>query len=87
VSIQNSAVGVSSFLKISWVDAAEETNTKIIGNKGQGVLPVPNVYNGWVQELPIAYKAQLTKAQRNPIGSLPGRNPHDDHDDDHDDDK
>jgi hypothetical protein len=60
---------------------------KIIGNKGQGgqgVLPVPNVYNGWVQELPIAYKAQLTKAQRNPIGPLPGPNPHDDHDDDHD---
>ena len=46
---------------------------RIIGNKGQGgqgVLPVPNVYNGWVQQLPIAYKAQLTKAQRNPIGPL-----------------
>lgn len=53
---------------------------KIIGNKGQGgqgVLPVPNVYNGWVQELPIGYKAQLTRAQRNPIGPLPGHNPHD----------
>jgi len=53
---------------------------KIIGNKGQGgqgILPVPNVYNGWVQELPIGYKAQLTRAQRNPIGPLPGRNPHD----------
>ena len=63
---------------------------KIIGNKGQGgqgVLPVPNVYNGWVQELPIAYKAQLTKAQRNPIGPLPGRNSHDDHDDDLDHDR
>ena len=55
---------------------------KIVGNKGfgaQGVTPVPNVYNGWVQELPIGYKAQLTRAQRNPIGSLPGHNPHDDH--------
>ena len=53
---------------------------KIIGNRGmgsQGVTPVPNVYNGWVQELPIAYKAQLTRAQRNPIGPLPGRNPQD----------
>jgi hypothetical protein len=52
---------------------------KIIGNKGQGgqgVLPVPNVYNGWVQQLPIGYKAQLTTEQRNPIGP---RNPHDDH--------
>jgi DNA-binding beta-propeller fold protein YncE len=58
---------------------------KIIGNKGmggQGVLPVPNVYNGWVQELPIGYKAQLTRAQRHPIGPLPGHNPHDDDDDD-----
>lgn len=56
---------------------------KISGNKGQGsqgVMPVPNVYNGWVQELPIGYKAQLTRAQRNPIGPLQGGNPHgDDH--------
>jgi len=52
---------------------------KISGNKGmgsQGVTPVPNVYNGWVQELPIGYKAQLTRAQRNPMGPLSGRNPH-----------
>ncbi|MDZ4732472.1 MAG: copper oxidase [Nitrospirota bacterium] len=52
----------------------------IIGNRGQGgqgVLAVPNVYNGWVQGLPIGYKAQLTRAQRNPIGPLPGHNPHD----------
>jgi len=52
---------------------------KISGNRGmgaQGVAPVPNVYNGWVQELPIGYRAQLTRAQRNPIGPLPGGNPH-----------
>lgn len=61
---------------------------KITGNRGmggQGVLPVPNVYNGWVQQLPIGYKAQLTRAQRNPIGRIPGHHPHDDHDDDDDD--
>ncbi|HSL05190.1 MAG TPA: hypothetical protein VK901_16810, partial [Nitrospiraceae bacterium] len=55
---------------------------KIVGNRGmgaQGVMAVPNVYNGWVQELPIGYKAQLTRAQRNPNGPLPGHNPHDDH--------
>jgi DNA-binding beta-propeller fold protein YncE len=43
----------------------------ISGNRGmggQGVMAVPNVYNGWVQELPGAYKAQLTGKQRNPIG-------------------
>ena len=47
---------------------------KIVGNRGQGgqgVLPVPNVYNGWVQQLPTGYKAQLTPAQRNPIGPNP----------------
>jgi DNA-binding beta-propeller fold protein YncE len=63
---------------------------RITGNKGQGgqgVLPVPNVYNGWVQELPIGYKAQLTRAQRNPIGTIGGHNPHGDHDDDDDDHK
>lgn len=44
---------------------------QIVGNRGmgaQGVQPVPNVYNGWVQELPVGYKAQLTKKQQNPIG-------------------
>jgi DNA-binding beta-propeller fold protein YncE len=52
---------------------------KITGNRGQGsqgVMPVPNVYNGWVQELPSGYKAQLTRQQRNPIGPLPGKKPH-----------
>jgi DNA-binding beta-propeller fold protein YncE len=43
----------------------------ISGNRGmggQGIMAVPNVYNGWVQKLPDAYKLQLTKKQRNPIG-------------------
>ncbi len=55
---------------------------KIVGNRGmgaQGVTPVPNVYNGWVQELPTGYKAQLTREQRNPIGPLPGKRPHGHH--------
>ncbi|HWV47377.1 MAG TPA: YncE family protein, partial [Nitrospira sp.] len=63
---------------------------RITGNRGmggQGVMPVPTVYNGWVQELPIAYKAQLTKAQRNPLGKK-GHQHHDDDDDhDHGDDR
>ncbi|MBH0200524.1 MAG: copper oxidase [Nitrospira sp.] len=65
-----------------WVVLANDhvaKDDKITGNKGQGgqgVLPVPNVYNGWVQELPIGYRAQLTKKQRNPIGPIGGGNPH-----------
>jgi DNA-binding beta-propeller fold protein YncE len=39
------------------------------GQGGQGVLPVPNVYNGWVQNLPASWKARLTCQQRDPIGS------------------
>jgi len=67
-----------------WVVLANDNVPKddtITGNRGlggQGVMPIPTVYNGWVQELPIGYKAQLTRAQRNPIGPLPGHNPHDD---------
>jgi DNA-binding beta-propeller fold protein YncE len=56
----------------------------ISGNRGmgaQGVMAVPNVYNGWVQRLPGYYKAQLTKAQRNPIGKK-GHKHYDDDDDD-----
>jgi DNA-binding beta-propeller fold protein YncE len=48
-----------------------QKDDKIVGNRGQGgqgILPVPNVYNGWVQQLPNSYKAQLTPAQQNPIG-------------------
>ncbi|HEX2329969.1 MAG TPA: copper oxidase [Candidatus Angelobacter sp.] len=47
------------------------TDDQIVGNDGmggQGVLPIPVVYNGWVQNLPAAFKQQLTPAQQNPIG-------------------
>jgi len=33
------------------------------GMGGQGVLPVPNVYNGWVQKLPANLKVGLTTGQ------------------------
>ena len=37
------------------------------GMGGQGILPIPLVYNGWVQNLPPSWSNQLTPAQRNPI--------------------
>ncbi|MBP6057413.1 MAG: copper oxidase [Nitrosomonas sp.] len=37
------------------------------GMGGQGILPIPLVYNGWVQNLPAEWSNQLTSAQRNPI--------------------
>ena len=40
-----------------------------IGMGGQGVLPIPLVYNGWVQNVPnTGAFTQLTCEQRNPIG-------------------
>jgi len=39
----------------------------LAGMGGQGVMPIPNVYNGWVQKLPQSFKDQLTTAQKNPI--------------------
>jgi hypothetical protein len=33
---------------------------------GMGILPVPIVYNGWVQNLPDEWKAKLTVEQLNP---------------------
>lgn len=46
------------------------TDDAITGNRGmggQGILTIPVVYNGWVQNLPDSWKNQLTSAQRNPI--------------------
>jgi DNA-binding beta-propeller fold protein YncE len=43
---------------------------KVTGNAGmggQGVLPIPVVYNGWVQHLPQVWKDQLTAKQQDPI--------------------
>lgn len=45
----------------------DDTPTLYIGQGGQGVLPIPLVYNGWVQKLPAYWKAQLTPEQLNPI--------------------
>jgi DNA-binding beta-propeller fold protein YncE len=39
------------------------------GMGGQGVLPIPLVYNGFVQNLPTVWCNQLSPAQRSPIGS------------------
>jgi len=37
------------------------------GMGGQGILPVPVVYNGWVQNLPPSWQSLLTPAQRIPV--------------------
>lgn len=48
--------------------AKDDTVSGLRGFGGNGVLAIPNVYNGWVQNLPEDWKSRLTAAQRNPIG-------------------
>jgi YVTN family beta-propeller protein len=40
---------------------------KYFGQGGNGIMIYPIVYNGWVQKMPDAWKAQLTCKQREPI--------------------
>jgi DNA-binding beta-propeller fold protein YncE len=46
---------------------SDGTVTANAGMGGQGVLPIPLVYNGWVQNLPTNWKAKLTPEQLNPF--------------------
>jgi YVTN family beta-propeller protein len=44
---------------------------RVVGNPGmggQGILAIPVIYNGWVQNLPATWKAPLTADQLNPLG-------------------
>ena len=50
---------------------ADDSVSAYAGMGGQGVLPIPVVYNGWVQQLPGIFKAQLTKEQKNPFPPAP----------------
>ena len=50
--------------------ASVKQDDTVKGNKGmggQGILPVPVIYNGWVQNLPAAWSNKLSPSQRNPI--------------------
>jgi DNA-binding beta-propeller fold protein YncE len=45
----------------------DDTPSSQFGQGGQGVWAYPEVYNGWVQELPDEWKSQLTCQQQNPL--------------------
>jgi hypothetical protein len=47
--------------------AADDRITGNPGMGGQGILPIPVVYNGWVQNLPSTWKNRLTADQQNPL--------------------
>lgn len=61
------AAVVGRILLTTIASTAKDANiTGNAGMGGQGVLPIPLVYNGWVQNLPSSWKSQLTPAQQNP---------------------
>jgi hypothetical protein len=48
---------------------SDDTITAIDGNNGmggQGVLPVPNVYNGWVQKPSVGLEAPVNEGTAEP---------------------
>lgn len=50
--------------------ASTASDDRVTGNPGmggQGILAIPVVYNGWVQNLPAAWKLGLTPDQQNPL--------------------
>ncbi len=51
------------------IKVSDDKVSALAGMGGQGVLPIPLVYNGWVQNLPRAWKFQLTEEQRHPFPS------------------
>jgi len=57
----------SVLLTATGTTATDGTVSAYPGMGGQGVLPIPLVYNGWVQNLPTNWKAQLTDKQLNPF--------------------
>jgi DNA-binding beta-propeller fold protein YncE len=51
-------------------DAGTKKDDTVIGNfgmGGQGILPIPVIYNGWVQNLPAFWKQKLTGCQIHPL--------------------
>jgi len=69
--LTHSAIVGRILLKSLPSTAVDDQIIGLNGMGGQGVLPIPVVYNGWVQNLPAAFKQQLTPAQLNPFPPQP----------------
>jgi DNA-binding beta-propeller fold protein YncE len=67
----NAAIVGSVLLTTTGTTAIDGSVSKYAGMGGQGVLPIPVVYNGWVQNLPEEWSEKLTHQQRHPIGVDP----------------
>ena len=69
--LTHSAIVGRILLKSLPSTAVDDQIVGLNGMGGQGVLPIPVVYNGWVQNLPAAFKQLLTPAQLNPFPPQP----------------
>jgi DNA-binding beta-propeller fold protein YncE len=65
----DAAIVGSVLLTATGTTVIDGSVSKYAGMGGQGVLPIPLVYNGWVQHLPEEWKEQLTAKQKNPFPS------------------
>jgi DNA-binding beta-propeller fold protein YncE len=72
----DAAIVGSVLLTATGTTAIDGTVSAYAGMGGQGVLPIPVVYNGWVQNLPEEWEERLTHQQKHPF---PGHDGHDDH--------
>ena len=63
----DAAIVGSVLLTATGTTATDGTVSAYAGMGGQGVLPIPVVYNGWVQNLPTNWKAKLTDQQLHPF--------------------
>jgi DNA-binding beta-propeller fold protein YncE/plastocyanin len=66
--LTKAAVAGRILLKTQSTTATDDRVVANDGMGGQGIMTVPVVYNGWVQNLPAAFKQMLTPGQLNPFG-------------------
>jgi DNA-binding beta-propeller fold protein YncE len=65
--LEEATVAGRILLTKSLLTETDDAITAYPGMGGQGILTIPVVYNGWVQNLPQYWKDQLNSAQQNPI--------------------
>jgi DNA-binding beta-propeller fold protein YncE len=65
----DAAIVGSLVLNVTDTTKADDAITGLDGQGGQGVLAIPLVYNGWVQNLPATWADKLTCQQRSPLST------------------